>query len=114
MICEGKSNKLNHVSLALSPLMFSTKFIDYSLKRVFQKDMIPIIPLSGVDSKLFEEAKEIGLEKQIPKLEKLFMIDSNELPMFSSKDIDLAIKTKKSVTVTIGPNNVHDILDSLE
>jgi hypothetical protein len=114
MLREGKLEKLSHVSLALSPLMFSTKFIDYSMKRVFQKDMIPIIPLSGVDSKLFEEAKEIGLEKQIPKLEKLFMIDSNELPMFSSKDIDLAIKTKKSVTVTIGPNNVHDILDSLE
>ena len=68
MLREGKSNKLSHVSIALSPLMFSTKFIDYSMKRVFQKDMIPIIPLSGVDSKLFEEAKEIGLEKQIPKL----------------------------------------------
>jgi hypothetical protein len=114
MLHEGKSNKLSHVSLALSPLIFSTKFIDYSMKQVFQKDMIPIMPLSGVDSKLFEEAKEIGLEKQIPKLEKLFMINSNELPKFSSKDVDLAIKTKKSVTVKIGPNNVHDILDSLE
>jgi adenylyl- and sulfurtransferase ThiI len=61
MLREGKLEKLSHVSLALSPLMFSTKFIDYSMKRVFQKDMIPIIPLSGVDSKLFEEAKEIGL-----------------------------------------------------
>ncbi len=114
MLHEGKLEKLSHVSLALSPLIFSTKFIDYSIKRVFQKDMIPITPLSGVDSKLFEEAKEIGLEKQIPKLEKLFMIDSNELPKFSNKDVDLAIKTKKSVTVKIGPNNVHDILDSLE
>jgi len=114
MLREGKSKKLNHVSLALSPLIFSTKFIDYSMKRVFQNDMIPIIPLSGVDSKLFEEAKEIGLEKQIPKLEKLFMINSDEIPKFSSKDVDFAIKTKKSVTVKIGPNNVHDILDSLE
>ena len=114
MLREGKSEKMSHVSIALSPLMFSTKFIDNSMKRIFQKDMIPIIPLSGVDSKLFEEAKEIGLEKQIPKLEKLFMLDSNELPKFSSKDVDLAIKTKKSVTVKIGPNNVHDILDSLE
>jgi len=114
MLREGKSNKLSHVSLALSPLIFSTKFIDYSMKRVFQKDMMPIIPLSGVDSKLFEVAKEIGLEKQIPKLEKLFMINSDELPKFSSKDVDFAIRTKKSVTVKIGPNNVHDILDSLE
>lgn len=114
MLHEGKSNKLSHVSLALSPLIFSIKFIDYSIKRVFQNNMIPIIPLSGVDSKLFEEAKEIGLEKQIPRLEKLFMINSDEIPKFSSKDVDFAIKTKKSVTVKIGPNNIHDILDSLE
>jgi len=114
MLREGKSDKLSHISLALSPLIFSTKFIDYSINHVFQNDMIPIIPLSGVDSKLFEEAKEIGLEKQIPKLEKLFMINSDEIPKFSSKDVDFAIKTKKSVTVKIGPNNVHDILDSLE
>lgn len=114
MLLEGKSNNLSHVSLALSPLIFSTKFIDYSIKHVSQNGMIPIIPLSGVDSKLFEEAKEIGLEKQIPKLEKLFMINSDEVPKFSSKDVDFAIKTKKRVTVKIGPNNVHDILDSLE
>jgi len=114
MLHEAKSNKISHVSLALSPLIFSTNFIDYSMRRVFQKDIIPIMPLSGVDTKLFEEAKEIGLEKQIPKLEKLFMINSNEIPNFSNKDIDFALKSKKSVTVKIGPNNVHDILDSLE
>jgi hypothetical protein len=114
MIYEAKSNKINHISHALSPLMFSAEFIDYSMKKVFQKDLLPIIPLSGVDTKLFEEAKEIGLEKQIPKLEKLFMINSNEIPNFSSKDIDFALKTKKRVTVKVGPNNVHDILDSLE
>ncbi|EGG41582.1 thiamine biosynthesis ATP pyrophosphatase-like protein [Candidatus Nitrosarchaeum limnium SFB1] len=114
MIHEAKSNKINHISHALSPLMFSAEFIDYSMKKVFQKDLLLIIPLSGVDTKLFEEAKEIGLEKQIPKLEKLFMINSNEIPNFSSKDVDFALKTKKRVTVKVGPNNVHDILDSLE
>ena len=108
------SNNISHISLALSPLVFSTDFIDYSMKRIFQKDRLPIMPLSGVDTKLFEEAKEIGLEKQIPKLEKLFMINFNEIPNFSSEGVDYALKTKKSITVKIGPNNVHDILDSLE
>jgi len=114
MLHESKSSKISHVSLALSPLMFSTEFIDYSMKKIFQNDRLPIIPLSGVDTKLFEEAKEIGLEKQIPKLEKLFMINSDEIPNISSKDVDFALKTKKKVTVKAGPNNVHDILDSLE
>jgi len=114
MLYEAKIKKITHISLALSPLMFSTNFIDFSLKRIFQKDRLPIMALSGVDYKLFEEAKEIGLEKQIPKLEKSFIINSNKIPNFSDKDIDFAIKSKKSVTVKIGPNNVHDILDSLE
>ncbi|MCE9652105.1 MAG: thiamine biosynthesis protein [Nitrosarchaeum sp.] len=114
MLHQAKSNNITHVSLALSPLMFSTDFIDYSMKRVFQKNRFPIMPLSGVDTKLFEEAKEIGLEKQITKLGKLFMINSNETPNFSSKDVDYALKTKKSITIKVGPNNIHDILDSLE
>jgi len=114
MLHQAKLKKISHVSLALSPLIFSINFIDYSMNLVFQKDRLPIMPLSGVDNKLFEEAKEIGLEKQIPKLEKLFKINSNEIPNFSNKDVDFAIKSKRSVTVKIGPNNVHDILDSLE
>jgi len=114
MLYQAKSNNITHVSLALSPLMFSTDFIDHSMKRVFQKNKLPIMPLSGVDTKLFAEAKEIGLEKQIPKLEKLFMMNSNEIPNFLSKDVDYALKTKKRVTIKVGPNNIHDILDSLE
>jgi hypothetical protein len=114
MLHEAKIKKITHLSLALSPLIFSTKFIDYSIKRIFHKDRLPIMPLSGVDYKLFEEAKEIGLEKQIPKLKKLFIINSNKIPNISDKDVEFAIKSKKSVTVKIGPNNVHDILDSLE
>ncbi|MFB5629201.1 MAG: thiamine biosynthesis protein [Nitrosarchaeum sp.] len=114
MLHEAKSNKISHVSLALSPLMFSSDFIDDSMKRVFQKNVLPIIPLSGIDTKLFDEAKEIGLEKQIPKLEKLFTITFNEIPNFSSKAVELALKSKMSINIKIGPNNVHDILDSLE
>ncbi|MFM9874822.1 MAG: thiamine biosynthesis protein [Nitrosarchaeum sp.] len=114
MLHEAKLNNINHVTLALSPLIFSTNFIDYSLKRVFQKNRLPIIPLSGVDTNLFEEAKEIGIEKRISKLEKLFLIKSNQIHNFSINHVNCAIKSKKSITVKIGPNNVHDILDSLE
>jgi len=104
----------NHVSLALSPLVFSTNFIDNSLKQVFSKKKIPIIPLAGVDENLFDEAKEIGLERNIKKLEKIVTINSNEIPVFSKKAVEYALKTKKKISVQVGPNNVHDILDSLE
>jgi hypothetical protein len=114
MIHEAKSNDIAYVSLALSPLMFSSDFIDYSMKHVFENEKLPITPLSGVDSKLFEDAKEIGLEKQISKLERLFLMNYNEIPNLSSKVIDFALKSKRTVIVKIGPNNVYDILDSLE
>ncbi len=110
----AKSNKLSYVSLALSPLVFSQEFIENSIKKVFQNNKFPIMPLNGVDSKLFEEAKEIGLEKQIPKINKIILMISKEIPKISAKDVKSALNTKKTVDVKVGPNNVHDILDSLE
>ena len=105
------SNK--RISLSLSPLIFSGNFIDNALNRVFSKKKIPIIPLTGVDNQLFFEAKEIGLERSIKKLEKMISIRSNDVPKVSKTDIEFAFDTKKEVFVKLGVNNVHDILDSL-
>jgi len=75
----------NRVSLALSPLIFSSNFIDYSLNRIFEKKKIPIMPLAGVDTNLLDDAKEIGLERNIKKLEKIVTTNSNEIPPFPEK-----------------------------
>ncbi|MCV0365651.1 MAG: thiamine biosynthesis protein [Nitrosopumilus sp.] len=104
----------NRISLALSPLVFSSDFIDNSLKSVFEKKKIPIIPLSGVDVNLFDDAKEIGLERNLKKLENIVTITSKEVPDFAKKEVEFAIRTKKKISVKVGPNNVHDILDSFE
>ncbi len=114
LLHEAKINQLSNVSLALSPLVFSQDFIKNSMNKVFQNNKLPILPLNGIDSKIFDEAKEIGLEKQIPKLNKVILMNSNEIPKISAKDVKSAINSKKTVDVLIGPNNVHDILDSLE
>jgi len=104
----------NRVSLALSPIVFSSEFVSNSLRHVFGKKKVPILPLSGVDSNLFNEAKEIGLERNLKKLEKIVTISSSEIPPFLKKEVESALKTKKMITIQTGPNNVHDILDSLE
>ena len=103
----------NKISLSLSPLIFPSNIIDNALNRIFSKKKIPIIPLAGVDNQLFIEAKEIGLERNIKKLEKMINITSNDVPKFSKTDVELAHKTKKEISVKLGANNVHDILDSL-
>jgi hypothetical protein len=84
------------------------------LKRVFGEKKIPILPLAGVDYTLFDDAKEIGLERNIKKMEKMITVSANEIPSFSKKEVESALKTKKIIDIKIGPNNVHDILDSLE
>ena len=104
----------SRISLSLSPLVFSSKFIDNSIKKVFEKNKIPIIPLAGVDTNLFNEAKEIGLENRVKKLEKIVTSRFDDITTFLKKEVETSIKTKKVISIKLGPNNVHDILDSLE
>ena len=104
----------SRISLSLSPLVFSSKFIDNSIKKVFGKNKIPIIPLAGVDTNLFNEAKEIGLENRVKKLEKIVTSRFDDITTFLKKEVEISIKTKKVISIKLGPNNVHDILDSLE
>ena len=114
MLHEAKTNNLTFVSLGFSPLVFSQNISEFAMKNIFQNDKLPLIALSGVDRELFDDAKEIGLESQIPKMSKVIKMDFKEMPKISEKDVKTALKTKKTVNVTVGPNNLHDILDSLE
>ncbi len=114
MLRLSKVNKINHVSIALSPLIFSVDLIDNSIQHVFENGLIPIVPLTGIDSNLFEELKEIGMEKNIPKTKKLISMNARDVPEPSNRIIDEVIKSRKIVSINVGPNNVHDILDSLD
>ena len=114
MLHISKVDKLNHISTAMSYMIFPADFMDYSIKRVFENSLIPVVPMMGIDVNLFNDAKEIGLEKNIPKMKKLISSGMRKMEGFSSKIVEDAIKSKKTVTVEIGPNNIHDILDSLD
>ena len=114
MLHEAKGNNLTFVSLGFSPLTFSQNISEFAMKNIFQNNKLPLIPLSGVNSGLFDDAKEIGLESQIPKMSKVIKMDFKEIPKISEKVVKTALRTRKTVIVTVGPNNVHDILDSLE
>jgi len=114
LINVSKENKINHVTVAVSPLIFSLDFIDKIIRRVFENNLIPILPITGIDENLFEDAKEIGLEKNISKMQKLISLNSSQVTSFSSKVVNESLKLKKIISVKVGPNNVHDILDSLD
>ena len=111
LINSAKEKKISHISLTTSPLIFPSTYVETLQRRVFGAGMIPHISLSGIDSEIMKNAREIGMEKYVSKIEKLLRTNfTKSKPKLNKKEKT----TKKIIKVRLGPNNVHTILDSLE
>ena len=108
--------KISHIALSVSPLVFESSFIKKLQIRVFEAGLIPHIPLSGIDSELFDNAKEIGLEKFVVKIETMLRKKTRKIvnKKTTVKNIAEIIKTKKAVKIGLGPNMLHNVLDTLK
>lgn len=117
MLSTAITKKIKRLSLPLTPSIFPQSFIDRMTKKVYQKDIIPHISLPGFDEAILNSAKELGMEKYTSRIEKLgkmkFNLDSKNKKNLLSL-IKNTLKTKRVVSVKTGPNNIHDILDSLK
>ena len=112
----AKSAGIKRISLSLSPLIHPIDFLENIVMQVHKKNLIPYIPLSGLDDDVLASAKEIGLEKYLPKIKKYGkskFYDSNKSKEAIKKIVDKTVITKKIVSVRTGPNNVHEILDKI-
>ena len=110
------TNSIKRISLGLSSLIYPVDFVESITKQVYSKDLIPYFPLSGLDDNVFESAKEIGLEKYLSKIKKLGnskFSKSRQSPKKIGKIINESIMSKKTVLISVGPNNVHEILDEI-
>ena len=117
MISVASKEKIERISLGISPMIFPASFCEYNSNLVLQSKIIPWFSLSGIDSGIFENAREIGLEKYIADLEDLCKkhLSYNKISMSEvTKYAKGALKTLKCIPVTIGPKNIHDIIDSLK
>ena len=117
MISIASKEKIERISLGISPMIFPASFCEYNSNLIFQNKMIPWFSLSGIDSEILENAKEIGLEKYITNLEDLCKkhlnykkISMSEISMHAKN----ALKTLKCIQITVGPKNIHDIIDALK
>ena len=109
--------KIDNVSIAISPLIFPASFIEYNASRLFQRGIFPWFPLCNADNSIFESAKEIGLGKYIPKIENLCRLRFNDKNIAKGRLYGVsqkALRTLKTVTITLGPKNIHEIIDSLK
>ena len=111
LIKTAKKNKMSQISLAVSPVVFPSTYLETLQKQVFSVGLIPHIPLSGIDSGIIKNAREIGIEKYISKIEKFLKIDFTKSKIKQTKIKKI---TKNVIKVKLGPNNIHFILDSLK
>jgi len=98
-------------------MIFPSSFIDSLIKKVFDNNLFLHIPLAGLDDDILDNAKEIGLGKFLHKIEKFGKMKFNSIPGTQNEVQKIAkqsMSTKKSISIVVGPNNIHDILDSLE
>jgi len=110
MIKSAKQAKIPYVSLTTSPLIFPLDHVEILQKQVFSANLIPHVALSGIDSEIIKNAKEIGMDKYISKIEKFAGTNFSKVKSKLSK----GNISKKIIKIKLGPNNVHTILDSLE
>lgn len=110
----AKEQNVSKVGLALLPLAYPAWFIDENIRAVADSKLVPWIPIAGLDEQIIKSAKEIGLGKHLHKIEKFgtfrFSKDKSDVVGIVKE----AIKSRQQVSVKIGPNNIHDILDSLK
>ena len=110
----AKLNGIKRISLSLSTLIHPIEFLEEMVMRVYNETLIPYLPLSGLDTNILESAKEIGLDKYFPKIKKIsksMHYNSKQSRKKPEKIAEQAIMTRKNISIKMGANNVHDILD---
>lgn len=115
LLCHvAKQQGIPRVGLGLSPLAYPAPFIDENSEIILRSKLVPWVLLAGIDEQIVRTAKEIGLGKYLHKIERF---GTYRFPKDTPDVSDLAkeaLRTGQKVTVTVGPNNMHDILDSLK
>jgi len=117
MLSIASNAKIGRIALAISPIVFPSSFVEYNAMIVLKNNFFPWFPLSGIDSSILENAREIGLEKYLTDLENLCKsrfrtkaIPKARIRRYANE----ALKTFKRVSVIVGSKNLHNIMDSLK
>ena len=110
------SNYIKRISLSLSPLIYPIDFLENVVRRVYKKKLVPYLPLTGLDSNILVSAQEIGLEKYLPRIKKYGKTKfcNSKKPLKEIEKIaERSVMTRKVISIKVGQNNIHDILDKI-
>lgn len=99
----AKKQKINHVAIPTTPLIFPTNVINNTVKEFVIKGIIPSMPLGALEDEIYKNAKEVGIEKFMPNIAKL-------TKKLQGTTTGTVIESQK-LTVSAGPNVLYEILD---
>ena len=116
-LCQivAKNSKIQRIALPLSNQIFPIEFTDSISKFVYKSGLISHFPIQGLEDDIRSMAREFVLEKYFAKINvyKDSKFARIEQTQFKNNASD-ALKNKQVISIKIGPNNLHDILDSIK
>lgn len=112
----ARSKKIARISLPILPYVLPAGFVEENVEVLLKKGLMPWLPLSGMDHGIMESSRQLGLEKYITNLEGIsktkFTI--KKVPKKRIQNyVSAAMKNLESVSLTVGPKNVYDMIDAL-
>lgn len=94
--------------------IFPYNFYKYCVKFTFENGFVPICTIYGLEQVLTFDVKDTGIEKFLNSLSKFTNLAFKEPEIANLNDsVKQIMKTRKNITIKIGPNNLHDVLDHI-
>ena len=105
---------IRHVSVPVSYMSFTTEFVDRVMHRIFECKKMPLLPISGLGSGMFSDVRELGLNRYVSRIIKQYSLRYDDSVNVTAGELDKTLESRQEISIKVGPNNVHDFLDSLE
>lgn len=110
----AKDSKIKRVSLPVSSQMLPIEFTDRISDFLHESGIIVHLPIEGSEDNIRSRARKYVLEKYLAKITIHRNSEFSGIRQARFKaNAARAAHNKQVITVRIGPNNLHDILDSL-
>lgn len=107
----AKRTKINYVCLPLTPIIHPTEYIEHWFFEATNQKLLPIFPLWNSEDNIITNLNELGFDdsKYLDNLVKKRININSKYRI----DVSNSLKSCRQISVKIGPNLIHEILDSL-
>ncbi len=111
----AQKNDITKIAVPITSQMFPVQFVDSIAGFLSGAGMLSYFPLEGKEDDIRAMAREYVLEKFLEKIKIQRGKEFQDIAAARFQNIASdAMKTKRVISIKHGPNNLHDILDSLE